>query len=86
MPVASRGELAQNARARERGDTRPLAHAQRSDTLRIVVPFTPGTTPDTLARALTPQLQARLGLNPVTDNKPGASGMIGMSRSPRPPT
>jgi tripartite-type tricarboxylate transporter receptor subunit TctC len=57
----------------------PPAHAQRSDTLRIVVPFTPGTTPDTLARALTPQLQARLGLNPVTDNKPGASGMIGMS-------
>jgi hypothetical protein len=32
----------------------PPAHAQRSDTLRIVVPFTPGTTPDTLARALDP--------------------------------
>jgi tripartite-type tricarboxylate transporter receptor subunit TctC len=60
------------------GATTPLAHAQRSDTLRIVVPFTPGTTPDTLARALTPQLQARLGLSPVTDNRPGASGMIGM--------
>lgn len=56
-----------------------LARAQRSGVLRIVVPFTPGTTPDTLARALSPQLQARLGLSPVVENKPGASGMIGMA-------
>jgi tripartite-type tricarboxylate transporter receptor subunit TctC len=56
----------------------PLAHAQGGN-LRIVVPFTPGTTPDTLARALSQPLQARLGLNPMVDNKPGASGMIGMS-------
>jgi tripartite-type tricarboxylate transporter receptor subunit TctC len=55
-----------------------LAHAQ-GGVMRIVVPFTPGTTPDTMARAISQPLQARLGLNPVVDNKPGASGMIGMS-------
>jgi tripartite-type tricarboxylate transporter receptor subunit TctC len=57
----------------------PPVRAQRGGVLRIVVPFTAGTTPDTLARALAPQLQARLGLSPVVENKPGASGMIGMA-------
>lgn len=60
------------------GAALPFAHAQRGGVLRIVVPFTPGTTPDTLARALAPQLQSRLGVDPLVDNKPGASGMIGM--------
>lgn len=48
-------------------------------TLRIVVPLTPGTTPDTVARALSPHLQKRLDMPVHVDNRPGASGMIGMS-------
>lgn len=47
--------------------------------LRMVVPLTPGTTPDTIARAIGPIMQANLGMDYVVENKAGASGMIGMS-------
>lgn len=59
-----------------------LAGASRSQTnksLRLVVPLTPGTTPDTVARAISPHLQKSLGMPVVVDNRAGASGMIGMS-------
>ncbi len=46
--------------------------------VRMVVPLTPGTTPDLIARAIGPVLQARLDANYVVENKVGASGMIGM--------
>ena len=55
----------------------PLARAQ-ANLLRIVVPLTPGTTPDTIARAIAPTLQAKLQMASMVDNRPGASGMIGM--------
>jgi tripartite-type tricarboxylate transporter receptor subunit TctC len=54
------------------------ARAQRK-LLRVVVPLTPGTTPDTIARAIGPTVQAKLGMDYVVENKAGASGMIGMS-------
>jgi tripartite-type tricarboxylate transporter receptor subunit TctC len=46
--------------------------------LRIVVPQTAGTTPDTVARSISPHLQRRLDMPVHVDNRPGASGMIGM--------
>jgi tripartite-type tricarboxylate transporter receptor subunit TctC len=54
------------------------AYAQRK-VLHLVVPLTPGTTPDTIARTIAPLLQNSLGMDPVVENKVGASGMIGMS-------
>ncbi len=45
--------------------------------VRIVVPFTPGTGMDILARTLAPRLQAAWGQSIVVDNRPGASGNIG---------
>ena len=45
--------------------------------VRIVVPFTPGTGMDILARTLAPHLQAAWGQAIVVDNRPGASGNLG---------
>jgi tripartite-type tricarboxylate transporter receptor subunit TctC len=43
----------------------------------IIVPFTPGTGMDILARTLAPHLQAAWGQGIVVENRPGASGNIG---------
>jgi tripartite-type tricarboxylate transporter receptor subunit TctC len=56
----------------------PLAaHAQDNRVTTIVVPFTPGTTPDVLARTIAPKLMQRLGQPVVVENRVGASGNIG---------
>ena len=46
-------------------------------TIKIVVPFTPGTGMDTIARAVSPKLSERLGQPVIVQNTPGASGNIG---------
>jgi len=45
--------------------------------LRIIVPTTPGSTPDLLARSLGPKFAERLGRALVVENRIGASGAIG---------
>ena len=45
--------------------------------IRMIVPFTPGTGIDILARTVGQKLGDRLGQPIVIDNKPGASGNIG---------
>jgi tripartite-type tricarboxylate transporter receptor subunit TctC len=42
-----------------------------------VVPFTPGTGMDTIARTVQPRLSEKLGVPVVVQNMPGASGNIG---------
>jgi tripartite-type tricarboxylate transporter receptor subunit TctC len=48
-----------------------------SRTIQIVVPYTPGTGGDLLARVLGPKLAERWKASVVTDNRAGASGNIG---------
>jgi len=57
----------------------PFARAQSwpAQPIRIVVPFTPGTGMDTIARAVQPKLSERLDQPVVVVNTPGASGNIG---------
>ena len=57
----------------------PLAGAQNaaSGNVRVVVPFTPGTGIDTVARLIAPQLSERLKRPFFVENRPGASGNIG---------
>lgn len=45
--------------------------------LRLIVPFTPGTGIDLIARTVGPKLADRLGRAVVVDNRAGASGNIG---------
>jgi tripartite-type tricarboxylate transporter receptor subunit TctC len=46
-------------------------------TVKIVVPFGPGSTPDMVARLVGDRLQQTLGQTFVIENKPGASGNLG---------
>jgi tripartite-type tricarboxylate transporter receptor subunit TctC len=56
-----------------------LCHAQEypARTVHIVVPYTPGTGADILARLLGARLAERWKVGVVTENKPGATGNIG---------
>ena len=59
------------------GPGRGRAEEPSSRAVSIVVPFGPGSTPDSVARLVADRLQARLGRKFVVENKPGASGNIG---------
>ncbi|WP_338664084.1 tripartite tricarboxylate transporter substrate binding protein [Pararoseomonas sp. SCSIO 73927] len=58
----------------------PDAHAQEpwpTRPVRVIVPFPPGGTPDTAARALVPHLSEAFGQPFVVDNRSGAGGNLG---------
>ncbi|HUQ74412.1 MAG TPA: tripartite tricarboxylate transporter substrate-binding protein, partial [Burkholderiales bacterium] len=50
-----------------------------SKPLRIIVPFPPGGAVDPLVRALASGMTDRLGQAVITDNRPGATGTVGMN-------
>lgn len=56
-----------------------LSYAQPypSKLVRVVIPFPPGGTLDTLGRALAQKLGEQLGQPIVVENKPGGNGIIG---------
>ena len=51
--------------------------AYPSKTIRFVVPYPPGGPTDLMARMLAPELQSRLGVTVIVDNKSGAGGNTG---------
>jgi len=55
----------------------PAANALPQAPIRLIVPFTPGTGIDLIARTVGPKLAERLGRPVVVDNRAGASGNIG---------
>ncbi|MBR0653712.1 Bug family tripartite tricarboxylate transporter substrate binding protein [Plastoroseomonas arctica] len=74
MPIARRATLAAVLSAPA------ISFAQApwpSGVIRIVAPFPPGGSVDTIARLLQPGLQARLGVPVVVENRAGASGALG---------
>jgi len=53
--------------------------AYPSKPIRIIVPFPPGASNDTLARLVGKKLSDTLGVQTIVDNRPGASTIIGAS-------
>lgn len=53
--------------------------------IRMIVPFAPGGASDFVARIISPKLSVLLGEQIVVDNRPGASGNIGMEAAAKAP-
>src|SRR3954452_12228026 len=73
--VLALGALAAFGAAAQAPVTSPQAQGQAP--LRLIVPFTPGTGIDLIARTVGPRLGERLGRPVLIDNRAGASGNIG---------
>jgi tripartite-type tricarboxylate transporter receptor subunit TctC len=58
----------------------PALHAQPypSKPIRIIIPFPPGDSLDTMSRLIAPALLEWLGQNIVVDNRAGAAGQLGL--------
>src|SRR5215467_11992112 len=55
-----------------------LAQSYPSRPVRVIVPYPPGDAADILSRLIGPKVSDRLGQQMVVENRPGASGQIGM--------
>ena len=54
------------------------APAYPTKLIKIIIPFPPGNTGDTQSRLMLPTLIKRLGKPVIVENRPGASGMLGL--------
>jgi tripartite-type tricarboxylate transporter receptor subunit TctC len=59
------------------------AQAWPAKTVTMIVPFPPGGSTDTIARAIGPKLQERYGQSFIVENKAGATGTIGATQVKR---
>ena len=75
-PVGLQARAAETVTARSDARRSPLAVPGKP--VRLIVPFAPGGGADNLARSLGPQLSALWQSPVMVDNRPGASGILGL--------
>ncbi|HEY1542314.1 MAG TPA: tripartite tricarboxylate transporter substrate-binding protein [Xanthobacteraceae bacterium] len=63
--------------AAPRASAQAPAPAWPTRTVKLIVPFGAGSTPDTVMRVIADHLKAKLGQSFIVENKPGASGNLG---------
>src|SRR3982751_4183300 len=68
IPLAAASLFSVSALAAEKFPEKPI---------RMVVPFPPGAASDFLARTVGQKLSEQYGEQVVTDNRPGAGGLVG---------
>jgi tripartite-type tricarboxylate transporter receptor subunit TctC len=62
-----------------------LAQAFPSKPVRLIVPFPPGGTTDTMSRVIAAELSDSLGQQVIIDNRPGAGGTLGTAIAAKSP-
>lgn len=77
MPLASRRALLASPALLAAAPAMAQAEWAPNQPVRLINPFAPGGSPDILARAMAPHVQAQLGQPMVVENRPGAGGMVG---------
>src|SRR5438552_14534294 len=55
-----------------------LAQSYPTKPIKIVIPFPPGNTMDIMTRLIGPRMTERMGQQIIVENRPGASGMLGL--------
>jgi tripartite-type tricarboxylate transporter receptor subunit TctC len=55
-----------------------LAQSYPTKPIKIIIPFPPGNTTDIMTRLIGPKVSERLGQPMIVENRPGASGMLGL--------
>ena len=78
LAVALVPESSTSAQPASTGSTRTTtARDWPAKTIRMIVPFPPGSSPDLVARMLNDKLGAALGHPVIVENRPGAGGNLG---------
>ena len=85
IALAATGLMAGNLPSHAQAPAQGAAASFPNRTVRIVVPYTPGGTTDIMARAIGQKLAEAWGQPVIVDNKPGASGWLGMQQVAKSP-